>query len=116
MPLRIAAGQLSSLQQDEVRVVALPPDRDGLPREAIVLRDEAGTPRAYLNRCCHLPIPLDAGSRRFLSADRARLQCATHGARYRRSDGYCTAGPCAGASLRALPLLAEADLLSVCLP
>jgi nitrite reductase/ring-hydroxylating ferredoxin subunit len=56
-------------------------------------------------------IPLDAGSRQFL-AD-GQLQCATHGARYRRSDGLCVAGPCRGTSLRALPIELSAGVLFV---
>lgn len=78
-------------------------DDRGRPREALVLLDEDGRVRAYLNRCEHLPIPLDAGSREFLSRDGAHLMCGTHGALFRRDDGFCVAGPCAGRSLCALP-------------
>ncbi|HJL19413.1 MAG TPA: Rieske 2Fe-2S domain-containing protein [Sandaracinaceae bacterium LLY-WYZ-13_1] len=89
---------------DGVRVVPLSKDERGRPREALVLLDEEGTLRAYLNRCEHLPIPLDAGSREFLSADRRYLVCGTHGALYRLGDGFCVEGPCAGRSLLALPV------------
>jgi nitrite reductase/ring-hydroxylating ferredoxin subunit len=57
--LRIAAGSALDLQRDEVRVVKLPPEHGRYPREALVLRDRNGVLRAYLNRCQHLPIPLD---------------------------------------------------------
>lgn len=85
----------------EVHVVRLP---DGArAREALVLLDEDGVVRAYTNLCQHLPIPLDAGGRRFLQED-GLLVCATHGALYRRKDGLCIAGPCLGRTLETVPL------------
>lgn len=85
-----------------VQVASLPNDELGRPREALVLLDRSGAVRAYLNRCRHLPIPLDGGSRKFLTDDGEHLICGTHGARYRRDDGLCIEGPCAGASLHAI--------------
>lgn len=114
-PLRIAAGHASDLFAGSVRVVRLPPD-GRIPREALIVRDQSGTLRAYLNLCQHLPIPLDGGSRRFLTRDADHLQCGTHGARYRLSDGLCVEGPCQGRSLIALELEQSGDDLSVLLP
>jgi nitrite reductase/ring-hydroxylating ferredoxin subunit len=94
-----------------VLTVQLAPGGDGRPREAIVLVDHGGIPRAYLNMCRHLPIPLDAATRRFLID--GQLQCLTHGARYRLEDGLCVAGPCRGASLYALQLQIEHGVLFV---
>jgi len=85
--------------------VPLAPDAEGRPREAIVLRDGRGVPRAYVNLCKHLPIPLDAGSRDFIAVDGTHLLCGTHGALYRREDGLCVDGPCEGESLDALELV-----------
>ncbi len=83
----------------EVVVVPLP---DGRPaKEALVVLDEQGEVRVYENVCQHVPIPLDAGGRRFLDED-GHLVCATHGARYRREDGECIRGPCRGRRLVAL--------------
>jgi len=113
--LRIAAGRLDDLVQSEVRVVRLPAERDGTPREALLLRDESGTPRAYLNRCRHLPTTLDAGGRQFFSKDRVHLQCQTHGARYQLADGHCVEGPCDGHALFALTLELEGDALYIAL-
>jgi nitrite reductase/ring-hydroxylating ferredoxin subunit len=103
--VRVTACRASELVAAEVRVVPLARGVAGQPREAIVLFDEHGELRAYRNLCNHLPVPLDAASRRFLKD--GSLQCATHGARYRLHDGYCFAGPCKGASLR--PLRIERD-------
>jgi nitrite reductase/ring-hydroxylating ferredoxin subunit len=109
--IRVAAGPAALIAAGRVRVVQLPRAAKGPPREALLLRDHAGTLRAYLNRCEHLPVPLDAGGRKFLSADGAYLQCQTHGARYRLVDGYCVVGPCAGRALEALAIeIDDADV------
>jgi nitrite reductase/ring-hydroxylating ferredoxin subunit len=102
------------LRPDEVRVVDLPRE-DRRPREALVLLGNDGEPRAYLNRCRHLPIPLDAGTREFLSEDGEHLLCGTHGALYRRDDGLCVAGPCLHLALESLPILEENGVLFVLL-
>lgn len=95
----VRALTLGELREGQVHVVRLPADAVGRPREALVLRDEHGAVRAYLNRCEHLPIPLDGGSREFLDESGALLRCGTHGALFRMEDGYCTRGPCRGRSL-----------------
>jgi len=104
MPRPFARVPLTELRRDHVVVVAMPKDERGYPREALLLLDTDGVPRAFVNRCQHMPIPLDGGSRQFFSSDRLALLCGTHGARYRLNDGYCTAGPCSGTSLQAIDL------------
>lgn len=112
---RVAAGSLAALAPGTVRVVPLPRGSFGLPPvipvEALVLRDLLGAPRAYLNQCQHLPVPLDGASREFLSADGRALECLTHGALYRLDDGVCFEGPCRGRALRAIELAVEGDAL-----
>lgn len=112
-PRRVRACLETDLGPGDVIVVALAPAPSGRPREAILLREPAGEPRAYLNECKHLPVPLDGGSREFLDATGAALLCGTHGALYDLSTGYCYEGPCAGASLRALRVLADGAALYV---
>lgn len=97
---RIRVGRLDDLGPHEVWAVALPPDSDGRKQEALVLIDPTGQPKAYRNRCTHLPIPIDAGSRRFLDARGEHLCCGTHGALFRREDGLCVVGPCTGTRLQ----------------
>ena len=53
----------------------------------------------YINRCPHTGVNLDWQLHRFLSLDGTEIQCATHGARFRIRDGFCTWGPCQGQSL-----------------
>jgi nitrite reductase/ring-hydroxylating ferredoxin subunit len=103
----IRAGTRRELDGGAVRTVPLGRDHDGIPREAIVLLDADGEVRAFVNRCRHLPIPLDGGSRRFLDESTGLLLCGTHGALYRIEDGYCVSGPCRGLSL--LPLEVRID-------
>ena len=100
----IRAVPLESVRRGEAHPVALGRDALGRPREALVVLDLLGHPRAYLNRCEHIPIPLDGGSREFFDPEGEHLRCGTHGALYRLSDGLCVAGPCTGDSLAELPL------------
>ena len=111
--VRHEAGSLATLVPGEVRAIRFAPSAEGMRREALVLRDERGDVRAFRNLCKHLPILLDAGSRRYLTPDGAALFCATHGARYRLEDGLCVHGPCKGASLDPVPLEREGDALFV---
>jgi nitrite reductase/ring-hydroxylating ferredoxin subunit len=104
-PLEVAVPR-----EGEVIVVRLP--AGGLAREALVVRDEEGAVRAYENVCQHVPIPLDAGGRRFLDED-GHLVCATHGAVYRRVDGECISGPCMGRRLVALVVRVEGERVEI---
>lgn len=109
--LQVRVGAFNEIRPGEVTVVTLPRGEDKRPREALVLLGSDGEPRAYLNRCRHLPIPLDAGSRQFLSLDGEHLLCGTHGALYRRDDGLCVAGPCVHLVLEKLPIVEENGVL-----
>jgi nitrite reductase/ring-hydroxylating ferredoxin subunit len=108
---RVLAGTWAQLAAERVLLVRLAPDPQGRPREAIVVLDEHERPHGYMNLCRHLPIPLDAGSRRFLVS--GEIQCATHGARYRLHDGYCITGPCRGTSLIRVEVEVTAALVFV---
>ena len=63
---------------------------------------------AYLNSCPHTGGPLDWIPDQFLDLDKDYIQCATHAARFRFSDGECVAGPCKGDYLTAVPVGVEA--------
>lgn len=96
---------------DVVKAVPLPRGSDNRPREALVLLGLDGEPRAYLNRCRHLPVPLDGGSKQYLTRGGEYLLCGTHGALFRRDDGVCTQGPCLKLALEAIPILEENGVL-----
>ncbi|CAG0965361.1 toluene monooxygenase system ferredoxin subunit [Methylophilaceae bacterium] len=58
-----------------------------------------GLPRAYVNRCAHVPVELDWNEGDFFNVARDYLICATHGAHYQPETGYCVMGPCKGKGL-----------------
>lgn len=59
-----------------------------------------GKPRAYLNRCAHVPIELDWAEGEFFESSGLYLMCSTHGAIYVPDSGLCAGGPCKGGRLR----------------
>lgn len=65
----------------------------GRPARAFVLRID-GQPRAYLNRCVHVPTEMDWQEGQFLDMDRRFILCSIHGAAYDPGDGRCIGGPC----------------------
>ena len=60
--------------------------------------------RAYVNHCPHAGHALDLRPNSFLTQDGALILCSSHGALFEPERGLCIAGPCSGASLRALPV------------
>jgi nitrite reductase/ring-hydroxylating ferredoxin subunit len=81
--------------------------RHGREEAAFVVRYE-GEPRAFLNRCAHVPMELDWQPGVFFDASGLYLLCATHGATYDPATGACLGGPCRGRGL--VPLaVAEAE-------
>jgi len=77
---------------------------DDLPVPAFAVLTSSGW-RAFVDRCRHLPIPLDPG-RGDLSVDGGRtLICSRHDATYDAIGGGCLGGPCEDRAL--LPLQLE---------
>jgi len=62
-------------------------------------------PRAYLNRCAHLPMELDWTEGEFFESSGLYLMCATHGALYEPETGQCAGGPCRGGRLHAINII-----------
>lgn len=69
--------------------------------------------RGYVNHCPHAGHPLDLRPHRFLTPDRAMILCSSHGALFEKDAGLCLAGPCAGQSLRAVPLEVIGDVVLI---
>lgn len=59
---------------------------------------------AYENHCPHTGVELNWQENRFLNYDNTSIQCATHGAQFKISDGICIWGPCLGQYLKKIPL------------
>jgi nitrite reductase/ring-hydroxylating ferredoxin subunit len=53
----------------------------------------------YIDRCPHAGFPVANIVGRFLTREGDLILCAAHGALFRRADGYCISGPCAGKAL-----------------
>jgi len=59
---------------------------------------------AYQNRCPHAGHPLNLKPDEFLTPDHSLIVCCSHGALFEIDTGYCVDGPCAGQSLRPVPV------------
>jgi nitrite reductase/ring-hydroxylating ferredoxin subunit len=80
---------------------------DDWPLQGLVVRrgDEV---QAYVNWCPHAGHRLNLKPHDFTTADRSLLLCHSHGALFEPMTGFCVAGPCAGQSLRRVPVVVEA--------
>jgi len=67
----------------------------------------------YVNSCPHIGVPLDWAPDRFLTADGARIICATHGAEFEIGTGLCVRGPCIGERLEAVMIQIKDGLILV---
>ena len=71
--------------------------------ESLILHRDGGRVRGWFNVCPHAGRRLDWAPGKFLRQD-GLLVCAAHGASFELHGGACVAGPCRGASLRAVVL------------
>jgi nitrite reductase/ring-hydroxylating ferredoxin subunit len=86
-------------------------DSGDWPLRGLVVQARAGVVRAFLNWCPHAGHPLNLKPHGFLSPDGTLLMCHSHGALFEKEGGLCVAGPCAGRSLRAIPIEVDAGLV-----
>ena len=61
----------------------------------------------YVDRCPHAGHLLAVELDRYLTREGDLILCSWHGAVFRREDGLCVGGPCAGASLKPWPVTVE---------
>ena len=80
------------------------------PLRGFVVRSN-DTVRGFINSCPHAGHPLNFRPHSFLTPDSTLILCSSHGALFEKLTGYCVAGPCAGQSLRAVPLKVEAGFV-----
>lgn len=73
-----------------------------------VIRDGDAV-HCYMNVCPHQGTPLELKPDTFLDVPRELIQCTTHGAKFRKDDGYCVKGPCVGKSLTRFPVHLDTD-------
>lgn len=106
----MASGAMKSVSRmliarDELpnrQIVAVNADIDGESESILLYRDDDEI-QAWLNICPHAGRRLDYAPGKFLMQD-GDLVCAAHGATFSLDNGECVAGPCRGASLKAVPL------------
>lgn len=73
--------------------------------ESLILFRDGSQVRAWLNICPHAGRRLDWAPGQFLRSAEGLLVCAAHGASFELERGECVAGPCRGASLRAVQIV-----------
>jgi nitrite reductase/ring-hydroxylating ferredoxin subunit len=101
---------LDSIPVGETRIVNI--HRHQQKQSLMVIRLADGC-QGYLNRCRHLPIPLDWGDGEVLDESGDYFLCRTHGALFSVIDGMCVQGPCRGRSLVSVPLIIEDGWIKV---
>ena len=77
---------------------------DGKDAFSLLLVQRGDLLRAYRNVCPHFNVQLDAEPGTFHCYG-PHVMCAHHASMFRIADGYCDDGPCAGASLEAVPIV-----------
>ena len=73
------------------------------PLRGFVVRRGGGV-HAYVNHCPHAGFPLNWQPDAFLAPEVPLILCVMHGALFELDSGLCVSGPCAGRSLRGLPV------------
>lgn len=104
---------IAAMAHGETRTFEFP--RNGRPAQGFLIRYHQGY-HAYLNQCCHWPVPLDMGDGDFFYAAADRIMCKTHGAVYRPDTGVCDYGPCVNAQLDTYPLTVQGDCILITVP
>ena len=92
-------AELARLVDGEVHEAEAVVDGDA---ESLLLLRDGDAVRAWLNICPHAGRRLDWSPGKFLRSKTGHLVCAVHGATFELGAGECVAGPCRGASLRAV--------------
>lgn len=94
----MSSVRLSALDLAEGKAKSFKIQEGGREVSAFVL-NYRGEYVAYLNRCAHVPVPLDYDDDDFLDDRIGLIMCKLHGAVYEPSAGLCVGGPCTGESL-----------------
>lgn len=97
---------IPGLSLSEGKAYCFQMDLEGKKTHAFVLLHK-GEYHAYVNRCAHIPVPLDYDDGDFLDERIGLIACKLHGALFEPSTGFCVAGPCSGDSLQKLNLRFE---------
>jgi len=89
--------------------------KDGRPRDGFLVKHDDAV-FAYINRCPHQRRMLQWNPNVFLTKEKTHILCSVHGATFQIETGLCVGGPCVGASLEALTVKIENDVVLVSVP
>ncbi|EWH00520.1 Rieske (2Fe-2S) protein [Halomonas sp. BC04] len=93
----------SQLDATSALGLRLPDGRD------VLLVTLHGRISAFVNRCPHQGVTLQAAPNVFLEASGELIQCAMHGALFLPETGECVFGPCQGRYLEPLAVSVNAE-------
>ncbi len=79
---------------------------EGRREECLLIRFD-GAAYAYINRCVHMPRPLDCEQDIIFDASRRHLRCSMHGIVYIPQTGTSISALCEGQQLRAIGVYEE---------
>ena len=89
-PARFKVGRIEDLRPGESIKFLLP--IRGTDEECFLI-NFGGELHAYVNRCRHVPMPMDWVDNQFFAEEGRYLMCQTHNAYYEPGTGECIAGP-----------------------
>lgn len=104
-------GHMADLPECGVRMCEFPA-AGATPTErrfSVLLLNQPGQVKAFVNRCAHFGVPLAARPEQLIHVPGVSLTCNVHYARFRWSDGLCDRGDCEGEHLIPVALDVDAD-------
>ena len=87
---RFKVARIDDLKPGESMKFLLP--IRGADEECFLINFNGGF-HAYVNRCRHVPMPMDWVDNQFFAEEGRYLMCQTHNAYYEPGSGECIAGP-----------------------
>lgn len=85
---------------------------EGRPEECLLVRFH-GKVYAYINRCVHMPRPLDCEKDLVFDASGRYLRCSMHGIVYQPETGASVSTMCEGERLRAVGVYEDAGKIGL---
>ncbi|MCX7545397.1 Rieske (2Fe-2S) protein [Marinicella gelatinilytica] len=86
---------------------------DGDEEDTYMVKKQGESIYVYRNFCPHQGRRLDYAPGEFLETPDKQVVCPAHGATFKTEDGFCTGGPCAGDSLKAIAVTTRDNKLYI---
>lgn len=99
---------IAELVEDKWLAFSLPKSND-----SFMVKKLADEVYVYHNFCPHQGRRLDYAPGEFLETPDKQVVCPAHGATFKTKDGFCTGGPCAGDSLKAVTVTIKDDMVYI---